>query len=86
MDCENDEWVNLVCQNAMDVLDKYNKNISKKMIYNSEDIMGYYDNIEPPLDPPDDPEYIEKDEYQDEIDFEFDTNYDTIICVITVES
>lgn len=73
MDCENDEWVNLVCQNAMDVLDKYNKNISKKMIYNSEDIMGYYDNIEPPLDPPDDPEYIEKDEYQDEIDFEFDT-------------
>ena len=74
MDCENEEWANIVCQNAMDILDKYNKNISKKMIYNSEDIMGYYDNIEPPLDPPDDPDYIEKDEYQDEIDFEFDTN------------
>lgn len=73
MDCDNSEWVDIVCQEAMDVLDKYNAAISKKMIYNSEDIMGYYDNVEPPLDPPDDPDYREED-YQDEIDFEFDTN------------
>ena len=74
MGCENSEWADMVCQGAMDILDKYNADIQKKMIYNSEDIMGYYDNVEPQLDPPDDPDYIEKDDYQDEIDFEFDTN------------